>query len=588
MPMWNIISRTPYGFKFSETNERGKVISSDIVISSGEEHTTKMARFSDIMTPEPVGSFSGSLSMKPQDTLRQVIAPTMTDTEKEASIEDLLDNVLKNVQQAQGITKQVKDPIFSDIKARGRDAGKEVTTKEEVTEEVPPVDEVPFDRDAAIQDLKEKWLKDKDLGNFVDGYANILLDYKEINPRTGERYTGNIYSLVPALAWLDPSGIDITDTQAIFDLKPEDLDTFSPGPPEDPGLTGRKPKSEDLKKRYEAHRDSYLTLNWQARDAVRKILMEDTLGILGAGELSDTASDLQATVDSWWDKIFDDDHVVVKTWQKDLGLRTSSLTAEEEKTTEQKIKENAGPYGIDKDGNIIPSASISNVGWSPMWKNHIRNMKISDPMAYSWMLQQGLSSDPLQRTAHSQFLLQGTEDNPWGSRLSGGGVNEFPTGKKFDWSVDNDPNINPYQEFMNNYTPLIGTNLLDTIDDVIDVISKDTWKKHLVTGKYSDADLQHFRWRNSYLDSPNSDMNQQALAALPIIQETPGALRKETAAILGNMHDIWEVDPNRPAGVGWLEYVDQNNYFGLLPDNYRTRQQKADPPYTGHYRDFIK
>lgn len=562
MPMWNIISRTPYGFKFAETNERGKVISSDIVISSGEEHVAKMARTSDLLTAEPVGSFSGSLSMKPQDTLRQVIAPTMTDTEKEVSIEDLLDNVLKNVQQAQDITTQVKDPIFSDIKARGRDAGKEVTTKEEVTEEVPPVDEVPFDRDAAIQDLKEKWLKDKDLGNFVDGYANILLggtkpDSFSIFP------SSNIYSLVPALAWLDPSGIDVTDTQAIFDTVTE----------------------ESISKE---QRNNYLTLNWRARDAARKILMEDTLGILGAGELSDTANDLQTTVDIWWDKIFNDDHVVVKTWQKDLGLRTSSLTAEEEKSTEQKIKENAGPYGIDKDGNIIPSASISNVGWSPMWKNHIRNMEISDPMAYSWMLQQGLSSDPLQRTAHSQFLLQGTEDNPWGPRLSGGGVNEFPTGKKFDWSVDNDPNINPYQGFMNNYTPLIGTNLLDTIDDVIDVISKDTWKKHLVTGKYSDADLQHFRWRNSYLDSPDSDMNQQALAALPIIQETPGALRKETAAILGNMHDIWEVDPNRPAGVGWLEYVDQNNYFGLLPDNYRTRQQKADPPYTGHYRDFIK
>ena len=54
------------------------------------------------------------------------------------------------------------------------------------------------------------------------------------------------------------------------------------------------------------------------------------------------------------------------------------------------------------------------------------------------------------------------------------------------------------------------------------------------------------------------------------MQETPGVLRNETSAILKLMHARWLVDPNKPSGVGWLEYADSKDYFGFLPDTPAT------------------
>ena len=48
------------------------------------------------------------------------------------------------------------------------------------------------------------------------------------------------------------------------------------------------------------------------------------------------------------------------------------------------------------------------------------------------------------------------------------------------------------------------------------------------------------------------------------MQETPALLRSETSAILKRMHDRWQANPNKDPNEGWLEFVDRNNYFGMI------------------------
>jgi hypothetical protein len=81
---------------------------------------------------------------------------------------------------------------------------------------------------------------------------------------------------------------------------------------------------------------------------------------------------------------------------------------------------------------------------------------------------------------------------------------------------------------------------------------------------YSERDLRNFRWRDRFLYDSKADQNQQALAALPIMDDTPIALRDETSSILGRLHRRWSASPNRNTEESWLEYVDRNNYFGMI------------------------
>ena len=94
--------------------------------------------------------------------------------------------------------------------------------------------------------------------------------------------------------------------------------------------------------------------------------------------------------------------------------------------------------------------------------------------------------------------------------------------------------------------------------------------------KYSDEDLRNLRWRDRFRYSSNADQNQQALAALPILDNSPAVLRGETSSILQRLHTRWTADPNRDPDESWLEYVDRNNYFGMLPRTTRDVRSGSD------------
>ena len=97
---------------------------------------------------------------------------------------------------------------------------------------------------------------------------------------------------------------------------------------------------------------------------------------------------------------------------------------------------------------------------------------------------------------------------------------------------------------------------------------------------YSERDLRNFRWRDRFLYDSKADQNQQALAALPIMDSSPLALRSETSSILQRLHDRWAASPNRNTEESWLEYVDRNNYFGMID-----RPQKVETSYSGDIQD---
>ena len=207
--------------------------------------------------------------------------------------------------------------------------------------------------------------------------------------------------------------------------------------------------------------------------------------------------------------------------------------------------------------------------WGSIYRDYIdRSLGATSPGAYQWASQQGLSGDALQRTAFTQFLLQGTEDDIWSGDITGGYAQEDITGETVArgevFKLYDDPSENPYANFLQSYRPVMDDKLTNSIGDVINVMN--TFEVVHESGtEYSDEELRNFRWRERFLYGSNADQNQEALAALPIIQSSPGVLRQETSNILKRLHDRWIADPNRNAKQSWLEFVHQNNYFGMIP-----------------------
>ena len=188
--------------------------------------------------------------------------------------------------------------------------------------------------------------------------------------------------------------------------------------------------------------------------------------------------------------------------------------------------------------------------------------------------------------------LQGTHDDYWAGDLTGsllkqdtGGLLVTP-GKEF---VKASPDRNPYDEFLQTYRPVEGTQLTDTIGQVISTITKESWEGYMPgrggKGDYSDEELRNFRWRENYLDGPNSEQHQKSLAALPIMQATPLALRAETSNMLEYLHTAWKSNPNRDVKEGWLEYVHKNNYFGMIPDE---RKDVGSQPSKSNYMERLE
>ena len=241
---------------------------------------------------------------------------------------------------------------------------------------------------------------------------------------------------------------------------------------------------------------------------------------------------------------------------------------------------------VNSEGQqVFTAGSYSTVPWSPIYKDFIEdNIGFSGNAAVrKFHYDQGMSNDPLQRTAYTQFLLQATEDDPWRGLTSGGGVvGGLPSNPMF-YGGTNDlkPEENIYRNFLDNYKPLEGDNLVSKIKDVINVLKvpEDDWEDYNPgdPDAYLDIQLRNYRWRDRYGSDPRSEQNQQALAALPIMQNTPALLRNETSNILGRIYQRWLTTPNRNPNEGWLEYVDRNNYFGMIGET----QQIAHDPAAG-------
>ena len=251
--------------------------------------------------------------------------------------------------------------------------------------------------------------------------------------------------------------------------------------------------------------------------------------------------------------------------------------------TEQTVQDQPTPF----------RAGYDQTGWSDIYETHMRKqVGISSPSLWQHAMNQGIGNDPLQRTIYSQFQLQGTHDDYWAGDLTGsllkqdtGGLLVTP-GKEF---VKASPDRNPYDEFLQTYRPVEGTQLTDTIGQVISTITKESWEGYMPgrggKGDYSDEELRNFRWRENYLDGPNSEQHQKSLAALPIMQATPLALRAETSNMLEYLHTAWKSNPNRDVKEGWLEYVHKNNYFGMIPDE---RKDVGSQPSKSNYMERLE
>ena len=237
------------------------------------------------------------------------------------------------------------------------------------------------------------------------------------------------------------------------------------------------------------------------------------------------------------------------------------------------------------------AGSYSSVPWSPIYQDFLNDKfgAAGSPAVFKYHSDQGLSNDPLQRTAYTQFLTQATEDDPWGGKLEGGHViGKEPQGGIVFGPQSNIYDQNRYNNFLQTYVPLTGDSLTGRIGEIIDVVKEvdsdypgGTWDRYDPVGvdqDYSSEQLQAYRWRHSFFEGPGSVVNQKALAALPIMQNTHPTLRNETSKILHRLHNDWLTTPDKDPTVGWLQYVHENDYFGMIP---KDKEQAVDTTIGG-------
>ena len=220
-------------------------------------------------------------------------------------------------------------------------------------------------------------------------------------------------------------------------------------------------------------------------------------------------------------------------------------------------------------GNLMFEAgSYSSVPWEPIYTDFLKDTLGAggSPAQFQFLREQGLASDPLLRTAYTNFLVQATEDDPWGGQVNPTDALGFPSEAKvgsriFDTSKTT--NDNPYNSFMQSYQPLDTNNAVNSVRDIINVLNRG--KQWRADTNYSDTDLRDFRWIDRFgSGSQYGERNQKALAALPIIQNTPGVLRNETSNILNSIYNDWYTNPNKKEDENWLEFVEKNNFFGMV------------------------
>ena len=214
--------------------------------------------------------------------------------------------------------------------------------------------------------------------------------------------------------------------------------------------------------------------------------------------------------------------------------------------------------GIGGDGGtgrkpVYPP--IEDLGWSESYKGFTNNMGISSPGAYGHVIEQGLSNNPLLRTAQTQFLAQSDYDvstkdeelkNLHLANVQRGFVPET-TG-------------NPYLSFLETYVPLQGQDLINTIDSIITDINAPP-------GTIDESESKRLMRQMRFGISNQASQTQQQLVALPILEHASPALRKEMAGVLSGLHENWMMSPDRQKGDNWLQYARDKNFFGMVPEH---------------------
>ena len=167
---------------------------------------------------------------------------------------------------------------------------------------------------------------------------------------------------------------------------------------------------------------------------------------------------------------------------------------------------------------------------------------------YSGMIERQLGANPLQQSfarskfndVYSQFLLQGTD--------------EYET------------TGNPFGEFLETYKPLRGDDLRNTVSDVISALrnpSKIDYDVEVGTTGTEKQNLER-RWGERFGTGDDAQENQVSLSKSVILDQTPFTLRGETSAILDTLYRRWLTNPDTNKDESWLEFVDRNNYFGMI------------------------
>ena len=221
-----------------------------------------------------------------------------------------------------------------------------------------------------------------------------------------------------------------------------------------------------------------------------------------------------------------------------------------------------GDKDVDPNAPVPVFNRYADLPWNTIYSDYLSNLPISSPAEYQFRA--GQSND-----LHTYFMLDANWDQP---RTEG-------SGRIFGQIKEE----NPYAEFLSDFkTPTFG-ELTGDIGHVIDIIGTpmDEWAKmefddaKLEQGAYSAEEIKDYRLWERYKASSDADKNQYRLSTLPIMQHTPMALRKETESILHRLYQRWLADPEREGG-NYLEYVDKNNYFGMINPKRKNIEEQID------------
>jgi len=212
--------------------------------------------------------------------------------------------------------------------------------------------------------------------------------------------------------------------------------------------------------------------------------------------------------------------------------------------------------GTGLGGNWEP---FEELGWGDTYRGFINTqMGIDSPGLYQHVIEQGLSKNPLLRTAQGQFLVQAdyeiTSPDTFMGDADGTGI------------ALSDQEGNAYWDFLKDYSPLKGGNLIYNIDRVIGAMNSPAGVYANVTSESSKDAIRGVLWKQRYALDDNAELNQQQLAALPILEHTSPVLKNEMASVLSTLYSNWQVQPNRRPDQSWLEYVREKKFFGLVPD----------------------